>query len=134
MRRITAALLFFVVSAFGATEHDTAEWVLRWEGSVLLQGAKRPVRDVLQLPPGDIHVTAIDLTGAVMHPVELRKLTDLPYLRELYLPGPIWNPGAGKEDKTGVFQSLATLTSVQRLSFGWHFNAEIEVNDDDIRQ
>src|SRR3954469_9358561 len=129
MHRITAALIFFAVSASGATERDTAKWVLRWEGSVMLQGYNRPVMDVLQLPPGDIHVTAIDLTGAVMRPIELRKLTGLPYLRELYLPGPIWSPGAGKKDKTGVFQSLATLTSVERLSFGWHFSAEIAVDD-----
>src|SRR5450432_1433703 len=134
MRLIFAALSFFAVSASGATERETAEWVLRWEGSVVLGGANATVREVSKLPPGDIHITAIDLTGAVMHPVELRRLTGLPELRELYLPGPIWNPGTGKEDKSGVFQSLATLTSVERLSFGWHFNAEIEVNDEDIRQ
>ena len=64
-----------------------------------------------ELPAGEFHIAAIDLTAAVMHPVELRKLAGLTHLRELYLPGPIWNPGAGNEDKTGVFQALATLTS-----------------------
>ena len=72
--------------------------------------SRNPCTDVSQLPAGDIHLTGIDLTGAVMRPVELRKLEGLTHLRELYLPGPIWNPGGGKEDKTGVFKTLRTLT------------------------
>src|SRR6266700_2709477 len=62
----------------------------------------------------------------------LRKLEGLTHLRQLYLPGKIWNPGAGNEDKTGVFEALASLTSVQRLAFSWHFNSNIEVDDKDI--
>jgi len=85
-----------------ATEKQIAEWVLRWEGEVTVQGRPQPLRDVDQIPPGDIHITGIDLTAVVMHPAELRKLHDLPYLRQLYLPGPIWNPGGGKEDRSAA--------------------------------
>ncbi len=60
-----------------------AEWVLRWEGSLVLENADRPIHDVSQLPPGVFHITSIDLTAAVMHPVELRKLEGLTHLREL---------------------------------------------------
>ena len=67
-----------------------------------------------------------------MRPAELRQLAGLTHLRQLYLPGRIWNPGAGNEDKTGVFETLATLTGVERLAFGWHFNADIHVEDKDI--
>ena len=94
-----------------ATEREVAEWVLRWEGSVIA-GRLKPAASAMSrsLPAGDFHIASIDLTAAVMHPVELRKLEGLTHLRELYLPGRIWNPGAGNEDKTGVFESLASLT------------------------
>ena len=132
MRQLIAAFLFFAVVAPAATERDVAEWALRWEGSVILEGSNEPIRDLSRLPPGDFHIASIDLTAAVMHPVELRKLEGLTHVRQLYLPGRIWNPGAGREDKTGVFEALASLTSVERLAFGWHFNSHIRVNDKDI--
>ena len=72
MRQIIVALIIFAVSALGATEREIAEWVLRWDGSVMLEGTNRPVHDVSHLPTGEIHIAAIDLTAAVMHPVELR--------------------------------------------------------------
>src|SRR6202162_2384487 len=138
MRHIIAALLFFAVAATAATEREVAEWVLRWEGSLILEGAPQnvsggqPIRDVFQLPAGDFHIASIDLSAAVMRPVELRELEGLTHLRQLYLPGKIWNPGAGNEDKTGVFEALASLTSVERLAFSWHFNSNIEVVDKGI--
>ena len=126
------ALLIFSISAQGATEREVAEWVLRWEGTLIVEGSNTPLHDLSQLPAGDFHIASIDLTPAVMHPVELRKLEGLTHLRELYLPGRIWNPGDGNEDKTGVFEALASLPGVERLAFGWHFNADIHVEDDDI--
>src|SRR6476660_2554300 len=131
MRQLIAALLFFAVAASAATEREVAEWVLRWEGSLILEGSNEHIRNLSQLPPSDFHIASIDLTAAVMRPVELRKLEGVTHVRQLYLPGRIWNPGAGNEDKTGVFEALATLTSVERLAFGWHFNADINVEDKD---
>jgi len=58
--------------AYAASERETAEWVLRWEGRVTLDGSRQAVSDLSQLPEGDFHITGIDLTGAVMEPVELR--------------------------------------------------------------
>ena len=80
-----------------------------------------PIRDVSQIPKSEFHIAAIDLTAGVMRPVGAPQTRGLTHLRQLYLPGPIWNPGGGKEDKTGVFEALATLTGVERLAFGWHF-------------
>src|SRR5665213_216919 len=132
MRWAIAGLFIFSFAAQAATEREVAEWVLRWEGSILLEGSTVPVKDVSQLPAGDFHIAAIDLTAGVMHPAELVKLQDLTHVRELYLPGPFWNPGGGNENKTGVFQALATMTGVERLAFGWHYNAQIEVGDKEI--
>src|SRR4051794_40320479 len=88
----------FAIAAPVASEREIAEWVLRWEGTVLLEGSRQPLTDVSQLPPGDIRITSVDLTAAVIRPTELKKLEGLGHLRELYLPGPIWNPGGGRED------------------------------------
>ena len=69
-----------------------------------------------------------------MQPAELAKLDGLLSLRELYLPGPIWNPGGGNEDSTAAFKALATLTGVEKLYFGWHYNAQINIADRNIAQ
>src|SRR3954451_7125227 len=129
MLRIILAFCLAVVCASAETQRDIADWVIRWEGRVMLQGSRQPITELSQIPPGDIKITGIDLTGAVMLPSELEKLAGLTTLRELYLPGPIWNPGGGNEDANGVFRALATLTHLERLDFGWHFGAQINVRD-----
>ena len=108
MFRIVLALSMAAMCAQAETQREIAEWVIRWEGRVYLEGVRQPVVDVGQIPSGDFKITGIDLTGAVMLPAELSKLAGLTTLRDLYLPGPIWNPGGGNEDGNGVFQSLAT--------------------------
>ena len=110
-----------------------AEWVIRWEGRVILEGNRLPINDISQLPPGDFRIVGVDLTGAVMVPGELQKLGTLTALRELYLPGPIWNPGGGNEDGNEVFKALASLTHLEKLYVGWHFNAQINIRDNGIR-
>ena len=97
-----------------------------------VEGAASSPDQCVATTSGDFHIAAIELTGGVMHPIELLKLEGLTHLRELYLPGPIWNPGGGNENKAGVFKALATLTNVERLAFGWHYNAQIEVGDKEI--
>jgi hypothetical protein len=131
--RIATALLIFVQLATAASDRDIAEWVLRWEGHVTVAGHAQPISNISQLTD-NLQISGIDLTAAVMRPRELVKLEGLKDLHELYLPGPIWNPGGGREDSTAAFKTLATLTSVERLAFGWHFNARIEIRDKEIKQ
>ncbi|HVV46327.1 MAG TPA: hypothetical protein VHC72_14035, partial [Bryobacteraceae bacterium] len=131
MRRALTVLLLAAAALPAATEREVAEWVLRWEGTVTIEGTPAPISNIDQIPAGDFHISAIELTGGVMHPIELTKLEGLTHLRDLYLPGPVWNPGGGNEDKAGVFKAFSTLTNVERLGFGWHYNARIEVGDKD---
>ncbi len=133
MLRITTLFVFFLQIAAAASDRDIAEWVLRWEGHVTIAGRAQPINNISQLTD-DIHITGIDLTPVVMRPKELVKLEGLKDLRELYLPGPIWNPGGGREDAVAAFKTLATLTSIERLAFGWHYNARIEIRDNEIKQ
>ena len=124
---------FSIQLAAAAPDRDVAEWVLRWEGHVTIEGRTQPVTSLADLPDV-VHITGVDLTPAVLPPRELVKLEGLKDLRELYLPGPIWNPGGGNEDSTEAFKALATLTNVERLAFGWHYNARIEIRDAEIEK
>ncbi|NDJ09930.1 MAG: hypothetical protein EBY17_01865, partial [Acidobacteriia bacterium] len=137
MRFVITSVLIFAAGATpaavqAATQRELAEWVLRWEGNVLLEGSPQPLTDVSQLPAGEVRIRSIDITSGVMRPAELLRLKDLPGLKELYLPGPIWNPGGGNEDKAGVFKALGANTGVQKVAFGWHYNAQMEVADKDV--
>ncbi|MGH9853384.1 MAG: hypothetical protein ACREBD_26385, partial [Blastocatellia bacterium] len=78
-----------------ASEREIAEWVIRQGGRVILEGDRQPIADVAQFPAGEIRITGVDLTGTLIDPKDLEKLSGLTHLKELYLPGPIWNPGAG---------------------------------------
>src|SRR5712691_5696860 len=102
-RTLIAFIIFCLTPmAHAASDRDLAEWVIRWEGRVILEGNRQPISDLAQLPKGEFRIAGIDLTGVVMHPSELVKLGGLLSLRELYLPGPIWNPGGGNEEATEV--------------------------------
>ena len=71
-RTLTGFLLASSI-AMAASDRDLAEWVIRWEGRVILEGNRRPINDSPNLPPGDFRIVGIDLTGAVMLPAELGK-------------------------------------------------------------
>ncbi|HXJ41524.1 MAG TPA: hypothetical protein VNH18_19755, partial [Bryobacteraceae bacterium] len=47
-----AAQFASAAPATNADERELAEWVLRWEGTVLLEGGRQPLTDVSQLPAG----------------------------------------------------------------------------------
>jgi len=116
-------ILFSLLStlAQAATPREIAECAIRWEGRVTLEGNRQRVTDVSQLPADGFEIVGIDLTGAVMRPAELEKLNGLVTLRELYLPGPIWNPGGGNEDANEVFKIIGGLKHLQKLYVGWHY-------------
>ena len=116
-----------------SSAREIAEWVIRWEGRVMIEGISRPITTLSQIPPGDFKIVGIDLTGAAMVPSELEKLAGLTTLRELYLPGPVWNPGGGREDANDVLKSIATLKNLEKLYFGWHFSSQINVKDAGIK-
>ncbi len=88
MRQLLAAFLLFAVAAPAATEREIAEWALRWEGSLILEGSNETIRDLSQLPPGDFHIASVDLTAAVMRPVELRNLQGLTHSAPALSAGP----------------------------------------------
>src|SRR5271156_5340741 len=94
---LLASSLAWVPAAFAAdpTERDVADWAIRMGGRVTVESHAGELTDPAQLPPGDIRITGLDLTNTLIDPTDLRRLTGLTALRELYLPGPSWNPASG---------------------------------------
>jgi hypothetical protein len=114
--RALTLLLFSLTPTLAAppSERDIAVWVLRQGGRVILADHRRPINDVLQLPVGEVRIIGVDLVGTLIVPEDLEKLSRLAHLKELYLPGPIWNPGAGSRlDANEQLKHLAGLKTLE---------------------
>src|SRR5688572_5047971 len=112
------------------SERSVAQWIIRLKGSVTLDGQTEPVRDLAKLPAGELIVTSVDLTGTLVEPEQLVRLAGLTRLRELYLPGPMWNEGAGsKRDSNDSLVHLNSLKNLEKLHFSLHFLTNVNVQD-----
>jgi hypothetical protein len=132
---IAACLLLTLCSSSEASDREVAEWAIRSGGRVLIGGSRAPIGSVTELPGGDLKITGIDLTGTIIEPKELEKISSLTELKELYLPGPSWNPGAGSRlNANAELKFLAGLKNLERLQFSLHFLTHVNVRDEGISQ
>ena len=131
LRIYTIVLLWSsALLAADSPERQVADWVIRQGGSVKLVDRTDPIAKLSDLPTGEVHIRGINLVGTLIEPTELKRFRNLANLRELELPGPIWNPGAGsKLDANEEFESLAGLTGLEKLTFSLHFLTNINVQD-----
>ena len=130
MIRHTALFLLMAMAGWAATERDTAEWVIRNGGRVMLNGQRAPYGDLLGLPEGEFRITGVDLFGTLISATELEKLSGLTELKELYLPGPMFNPASGSRlDANAQLKFLGGLQKLERLSFSLHFLTHVNVQD-----
>ena len=124
------SILVVIAASLVAAERDTAEWVIRSGGRVVLEGNRTPIRDLLSLLDGEIHITGVDLFGTLVEATELEKLSGLSGLKELYLAGPMFNPASGSRlDANAQLKFLAGLKSLEKLSFSLHFLTHVNVQD-----
>lgn len=125
-------VLFCIVlqGAAIADDRDAARWVIRNSGRVRLAGQSQIIATLDALPEGTVQLEAVDLIGTTIDPAEFPKLAGATGLRELLLPGPSFNPGAGsKLDANDEFKVLAGLTKLEKLHFSLHFLTNINVQD-----
>src|SRR3954452_20708076 len=121
-------LLFLFAGLLGAADRDVAAWIIHQGGRVVLEGNPRVIDALPDLPEGAVRVVGVDLVGTTIPPTELVRLSDLSELRELWLPGPIFNPGAGSRlDANDELKALASLTKLEKLMFSLHFLTNINV-------
>src|SRR5713226_2834884 len=113
-----AGIFFSVVALCQTPDRAAVEWVLRLGGNVTLEGRPQAVADLAELPSGEFSIEGIDLVGTLADPNDLEKLKDLSRLRDLFLPGPMWNPRSGsKLDANDAFASLSHLPRLEKLHF-----------------
>src|ERR1700720_478718 len=91
------ALFLAVAMLAAAAERDIAEWAVRRGGRVIVEGSRDPIDDLVSLPAGEIRITGIDLYGTLIDATELELISGLTGLKELYLPGPSWNPASDRK-------------------------------------
>src|SRR4029079_13423764 len=75
-------------------DRRVAEWTLTMGGRVGVAGRPGRIRDIADLPNGDIQLEILVWVGMNVDPPDLERLTGLAHLKELHLPGPLWNRNA----------------------------------------
>ena len=117
-------------AAFAATDREAAEWVIRKGGRVMLNGSRQSIALLAELPAGPMRLTGVDLTGTVLEPKDLQNLNGMQYVRELYLPGSAFTPGAGsKLEGNTELKAIAGMKDLERLQFSLHFLPYFNVTD-----
>ena len=130
MHRYFLIALALWVPALVAADREAGEWVIRKGGRVMVNGGRQPIARLSELPPGELRITGVDLTGTVLDPKELENLAGLNQVRELYLPGSAFTPGAGsKLEGNAELKAIAGMTGLERLQFSLHFLPYFNVND-----
>jgi internalin A len=129
------SVLLFSVSVGFASERSVAEWVIRQGGRVFVAGSSVPIADLASLPKVEtMTLEVVDLYGTIIEPKDLVQLSGLTQIKELYLPGPSWNPGAGsKLDANEELKFLAGLKSLEKLHFSLHFLTNVNVQDKGLK-
>src|SRR5262249_45400563 len=105
-----------------AEDRQVAEWILFEGGRVAIHGRPDFIQDISSLPGGDFSLETLDLTGTVIEPPALERISSLRSLKNLYLAGPMWNRNADDgKDHSGDLRAIAGITSLERLTFSYHF-------------
>ena len=117
-------------------DREVAEWVIRLGGNVMTAGPQSKVlADLSDLPQQDFRLHSVNLVGANINPPDLVRLAELTHLKALYLPGPIFNPNAGKHpDHNPQMRHLAKLTELEVLQLSDHFITTIKLRDSGLEQ
>jgi Leucine-rich repeat (LRR) protein len=123
-----AALALGLVALGGPADQAVARWTLVEGGRVGIGG--RVIHDLLDLPAGDYQVEMVDWVAVNAVPEDLERMTGLRHLRELRLPGPIWNRNADSgKDLSKLLRFLSPVTSIEKLTFSDHFLDRIRFRD-----
>ena len=132
LRILTAFLSASALFAADA-DRDVALWALRMGGYVVLEGSPQRIREIPQLPDRDYRIEVLNLIGTNMHPPHMEAFAKLTALRELHLPGPMWNPRAESKTEYGEeIGHLAGLATLKKLTFSYTFLETIKFRDNGV--
>lgn len=126
--RLLAALAFGLAIWAGPADRAVARWTLLEGGRVGIAG--RVITDIAELPDADFELQMVDWVAVNAVPEDLERMTGLRRLRELRLPGPLWNRNAdGGKDLSKQLQFLAPVSTLEKLTFSDHFLDRIRFRD-----
>lgn len=114
-----------------------AEWMLRMGGAVVLEGQRKPITELADLPTTDFRIHTLNFTGITMFAAslqdEMRHLPPLPHLKELYINGRLWydQPAPRQADTMGLF---AGSTELEKLVLSRPVQTYIPMNDAALKQ
>src|SRR5688500_14353493 len=115
-----------------AADRMVAEWMLRMGGSIVLEGQRKPITDLADLPTTDFRIHALNFTGITMYASslqdELRRLPALPHLKELYINGRLWydQPAPRVQATISLFNEA---TALEKLVMSKPVQTYIPFND-----
>jgi Leucine-rich repeat (LRR) protein len=131
--RFWAWLVFGLAALGGPADRAVARWTLLEGGRVGIGG--RVVSDVTELPAGDFELQMVDWVAVNAVPEDLERMTGLRGLRELRLPGPLWNRNAdGGKDLSQLLKFLAPVSGLEKLTFSDHFLDRIRFRDSGLEE
>ncbi|MBL8179899.1 MAG: hypothetical protein JNK48_34785, partial [Bryobacterales bacterium] len=129
-RAVSIVLLCSGVLGAQPGDRKLAEWTLLMGGRVRVTGSTAYLTDIAQLPEGGIALEAVDWVGVNVDPPDLERFTGLRQLKQLHLPGPLWNRNAdGGRDGSRDLKYLASVESLETLTFSYHFLDSIRFKD-----
>src|SRR5687767_2511824 len=115
-----------------SADRMVAEWMLRMGGSIVLEGQRKPVTDLADLPSTDFRIHTLNFTGITMYAAslqdELRRLPALPHLKELYINGRLWydQPAPRVQATISLFNEA---TALEKLVMSKPVQTYIPFND-----
>lgn len=123
-------ILAATIAHAGEVDRRVAEFTLLMGGRVEVTGRNGRIADSADLPRGEFQLTVLDWVGMNVDPPDLERLTGLTSLKELHLPGPLWNRNAdGGKNRSAELKYLAGLNTLEVLTFSYHFLDRIRFTD-----
>ncbi len=109
-------------------DHALARWTILQGGRVGIAG--QVFTDVAELPATEYQLEMVDWVAVNAVPEDLERMSGLRALRELRLPGPLWNRNAdGGKDLSTQLKFLSAVTTLEKLTFSDHFLDRIRFKD-----
>src|SRR5260221_3355990 len=116
-------------------DRRVATWTLSMGGRVGVAGHARRIQDIAELPAGDIRLEVLDWVGMNVDPPDLARLSGLTHLKELHLPGPLWNRNAdGGRDGSRDLRYISGIHTLEALTFSYHFLDRIRFRDEGLNE
>src|SRR5437899_6226038 len=91
---LLASALFPACAQDSSPDRIVAEWMLRMGGSVVLEGQRRPITDLADLPTADFLLHTLNFSGVTQWAFaledEMKRFPPIPHQKELYVNGRLW--------------------------------------------